>query len=148
MNIENILKSHWKSITAERKEIFAFLETKHIFSSQEVLERFPNLGRASIFRTIRLFLEIGILRRVTLGERSETYEINEDEHHHEHMKCVICQKIMSFDSQNICKKIFQHLQFVLIINILKIKSLLHMLRKNIKLTIMKFILISMEIRKN
>ncbi len=46
------------SITEERKEIFNYLETKHIFSAQEVLEQFPTLGRASIFRTIRLFLEI------------------------------------------------------------------------------------------
>jgi Fe2+ or Zn2+ uptake regulation protein len=58
MNIENILKQHGKSITEERKEIFSFLETKHIFSAQEVLEQFPILGRASIFRTIKLFLEI------------------------------------------------------------------------------------------
>lgn len=107
MNIEEILKSHWKSITEERKEIFSFIQTKHIFSAQEILEQFPKLGRASIFRTIRLFLEIGILRRLTLGERSETYEINETEHHHEHMKCTVCQKIMSFGSHDICKKIFE-----------------------------------------
>jgi Fur family ferric uptake transcriptional regulator len=107
MNIETILKSNGKSITDERKEIFNFIQTKHIFSAQEILEEFPTLGRASIFRTIRLFLEIRILRRLTLGERSETYEINETEHHHEHMKCTICQNIMSFDSHSICKKIFE-----------------------------------------
>ncbi len=107
MNIENILKQHGKSITEERKEIFNYLETKHIFSAQEVLEQFPTLGRASIFRTIRLFLEIWILRRLTLGERWESYEINNTGHHHEHMKCTVCQTIMSFDSHNICRKIFE-----------------------------------------
>lgn len=107
MNIENILKSHNKNITEERKEIFAFLETKHIFSAQEILEKFPTLGRASIFRTIRLFLEIGILRRLTLGDRWETYELNHIEHHHEHLKCTRCQTIISFESKSICKKIFE-----------------------------------------
>lgn len=107
MNIEKILKSYWKSITKERKEVFSFIQTKHIFTAQDISENFPNLGRASIFRTIRLFLEIGILRRLTFGERSETYEINETEHHHEHMKCTVCQNIMNFDSQSICKKIFE-----------------------------------------
>ena len=58
MNIETILKSHKKSVTEERKEIFSFVQTKHIFTAQEICENFPNLGRASIFRTIRLFLEI------------------------------------------------------------------------------------------
>ena len=107
MNIENILKQHWKSITEERKEIFRFLETRHIFSAQEVLEQFPALGRASVFRTIRLFLEIGVLRRLILGERWESYEINNSGHHHEHMKCTLCQSIMSFDSHGICRKIFE-----------------------------------------
>lgn len=107
MNIENILKSHKKSITDERKEMFSFIQTKHIFTAQDISENFPDLGRASIFRTIRLFLEIGILRRLTLGERSETYEVNEIEHHHEHFKCNICQTIISFESNSICKKIFE-----------------------------------------
>ncbi len=40
MNIENILKQHGKSITEERKEIFHFLQTKHIFSAQDIQEHF------------------------------------------------------------------------------------------------------------
>jgi Fur family ferric uptake transcriptional regulator len=107
MNIAIILKSHGKSITEERKEIFSFLETKHIFSAQEVQEQFPALGRASVFRTIRLFLEIGIIRRLNIGERGESYELNDTSHHHEHMKCTLCQSIMSFDSHSICRKIFE-----------------------------------------
>lgn len=107
MNIESLLKSHWKSITNERMDIFQFLRTKHLFSATDILEEFPQIGRASIFRTIRLFLEIGILRRVTLGERWESYELNDTSHHHEHMKCTICQSIMSFDSHSICHKIFE-----------------------------------------
>ncbi len=69
MNISTILKSHGKSVTNERIEIFAYIETKHLFSAIDILDVFPNLGRASVFRTIRLFLKIGILRRLTLGER-------------------------------------------------------------------------------
>jgi Fe2+ or Zn2+ uptake regulation protein len=76
MNIENILKQHGKSITEERKEIFYFLKTKHIFSAQDVHEHFTELGRASVFRTIKLFLEIGVIRRLNIGERGESYEIN------------------------------------------------------------------------
>jgi len=35
-----------------------------------------------------------------------SYEINDEEHHHEHMKCEKCDSIISFASENICKKIF------------------------------------------
>ena len=69
MNISTILKSYGKSVTNERIERFAYIKTKHLVSATDILDAFPNLGRASVFRTIRLFLEIGILRRLTLGER-------------------------------------------------------------------------------
>jgi Fe2+ or Zn2+ uptake regulation protein len=38
----------------------------------------------------------------------EMYEvINSDHHHHEHMKCEKCNKIISFESEEICNKIFE-----------------------------------------
>ncbi|MDD4151079.1 MAG: transcriptional repressor [Candidatus Gracilibacteria bacterium] len=106
MNIENILKEYNKSITKERIDIFSFISEKHLFSANDLILKFGNLGRASIFRTINLFLEIGIIRKISFGERSENYEIvNDDENHHEHMKCEKCSKIINFNSDNICKKI-------------------------------------------
>ncbi len=107
MNIEDVLKNAGKRITPERKAIFEFLEKKHIFSSADILENFPHLWRASIFRTLNLFLEIGILRRVYMWEKWESYEINEQANHHEHMVCQKCKSILNFDSENICKKIFE-----------------------------------------
>lgn len=105
MDIEKILKEKWKSLTKERKEIFSYMEKKHIFSSNDILENFPKLWRASSFRTINLFLEIWILRRIFIWERWENYEINEENHHHEHMKCEKCLKVINFNSDKICKDV-------------------------------------------
>jgi Fe2+ or Zn2+ uptake regulation protein len=58
MNIEQILKNAGCSVTKERKDIFSFIETKHIFSYNDILENFKNIGRASVFRTINLFLKL------------------------------------------------------------------------------------------
>ncbi len=66
MNIESLLKSAGKSITQERKDIFEFLNKQHIFSSSDLIAKFPEIGRASVFRTINVFLEIGCIRRVNL----------------------------------------------------------------------------------
>ncbi len=105
MNIKNILKEHNKSFTTEREEIFNFMSEKHIFCSQDILSKFKEIGRASIFRTINLFLELWIVRRVSLWEKQETYELN-GSNHHEHMKCEKCGDIIHFESESICKKIF------------------------------------------
>lgn len=58
MKIEQILKSHKKKCTPERLELFYWMEKKHLFTSADLESAFPNIGRASIFRTIKLFSEI------------------------------------------------------------------------------------------
>ena len=107
MNIKEILKDNKKSLTPERIQIFEYGKTHHLFSAQDISWAFPLLWRASVFRTLNLFIELGIIRRLHLWERWDFYEINDENHHHEHMKCEKCGCILSFHSQNICAAIFE-----------------------------------------
>lgn len=107
MKIEAILKKYGKKVTPERLQLFKQMKKMHLFESKQLIEVFPDMWRASIFRNIKLFCDIGILRRIYLWENHEKYEIECCEtHHHEHMKCMECGNILSFDSKNICKQIF------------------------------------------
>ncbi len=107
MKIEDILKKNGKKITPERVRIFEQMQSMHLFESKDLVKVFPEIGRASIFRTLKLFVEIGAIRRVSLWEKSESYEVECcQNHHHEHMKCLVCGNILSFDSREICDKIF------------------------------------------
>ena len=106
MNIEEILKENNNRVTPERISIFDFLKTKHIFSYNDINSNFEKIWRASIFRTLNLFLDLWIIRKVDIWEKTMSYEINDEKHHHEHMKCSNCNKIISFDSGNICNKLF------------------------------------------
>jgi len=106
MNIQDSLKSHKKKVTPERVELFSWMEKKHLFSSTDIEKSFSHIGRASIFRTLKLFTEIWILRRIHLWESGDKYEIECCKaHHHEHMKCKTCWDILSFASETICNKI-------------------------------------------
>lgn len=107
MNIENILKQNWNRITKERIDMFEFLKTKHIFTYFDIQKKFSELWRASIFRNLKLFLEIWVIKKVNLWEKIETYEINEHEDYHEHMKCEKCKSIINFDCQEIYKLIIK-----------------------------------------
>ncbi len=98
MNIEFVLKQGGKSLTKERKDVFAFMETRHMFTAQDIMDSFTDISRASVFRTLGLFVSLGIIRRIPFSEKGEVYELNDIQHHHEHMKCNICQTILSFDS--------------------------------------------------
>ena len=106
MNIENILRENNNRVTPERVALFNFLKTKHIFTYNDIESNFKDVWRASIFRTLNLFLDLGLIRKLDLGEKTATYEINDHAHHHEHMKCEKCEVVISFDSDPICKKLF------------------------------------------
>lgn len=107
MNFEKKLKENWKKITTERKEIFDFIEKRHIFDSNDILKNFENIWRASVFRTINLFLEIWIIRKVKTSKDWDSYEIINEKHSHEHMECIKCWEIKSFESENIYKEIIE-----------------------------------------
>lgn len=103
MNIEKILKDHKKRITNERIEIFDFISKKHIFDANDIINNFKNIWRASVFRTINLFLEIWIIRKIKSTKNCDSYELVREEHSHEHMECWKCWEIISFGSEDIYK---------------------------------------------
>ncbi len=108
MNVEKILRESWNKVTPERKKLFEWMQEKHLFTASDIESDFSSIGRASIFRTLRLFVEIWILRRIQLWEAGESYEIECcAKHHHEHMKCNSCGNILSFASEKICSSIFK-----------------------------------------
>lgn len=106
MDIEKILREKQNRVTPERVAIFDFLKTKHIFTYNDIMDNFKDIWRSSVFRTLNLFLSLWIIRKLDLWDNIMSYELNDSEHHHEHMKCCKCNSIISFHSNDICKKIF------------------------------------------
>jgi len=58
MKIEEILKNAGKKVTPERIILYKNMQKMHLFESKDLVEAFPGIGRASIFRTVKLFCEI------------------------------------------------------------------------------------------
>lgn len=107
MNIKEKLKSSGKKVTPERVKLFEYMNNVHLFESKDLVEAFPDVWRASIFRTVKLFCEIWVLRRIYLWDNHEKYEIECCKScHHEHMKCTACWEIMNFSSPTMYNIIF------------------------------------------
>lgn len=111
MKIEQRLKMHGKKVTPERIKLFEKMKSVHLFESKDLVQDFPEIGRASIFRTLKLFSEIWAIRRIHLWDSWDRYEVECcKKHHHEHMKCNSCGDILSFASESICNQIFSEAQ--------------------------------------
>jgi Fur family iron response transcriptional regulator len=49
---------------------------------KRVRERFPWISRATVYNTLNLFVEKGLLRRLTFAEDSVVFDPKTDTHHH------------------------------------------------------------------
>lgn len=56
----------------------------------------PSVGRATVFRTIRLLVELDAICRVPLEDGSVRYRLRGREEHHHHLVCTNCGDMTDF----------------------------------------------------
>ncbi len=81
------LERHGIKPSAQRVAIAAYvLHTESHPSADEVWARvresFPMVSRATIYNTLNLFVERGLLRQLVLAEGRLVFDANVDKHHH------------------------------------------------------------------
>ncbi len=59
------------------------------FTAEELCKGLPHVGRATIYRSLNLLVEAGILCRVLLEDGSLHYQLSHRGHHH-HLICTEC----------------------------------------------------------
>ena len=58
------------------------------------------LGLATVYRTLELLSDLGILQKMEFGDGCSRYEVNDTDptrHHHHHLICTKCGKVEEFD---------------------------------------------------
>ncbi|MCC7146268.1 MAG: transcriptional repressor [Phycisphaeraceae bacterium] len=90
-----------KRNTAQRRAVLDVINQAHgPLTVGEVLDqagkRIPNLGIATVYRTINLLLEAQQIRAVTLPDGQTRYESAELEHHH-HFRCTRCNQVFDME---------------------------------------------------
>jgi Fur family ferric uptake transcriptional regulator len=68
------------------------------FTVDDISRRLPDVGRATVFRTMKLLLGLGVVCRVLLEDGSLHYRLSPagaGEHHH-HLVCSECGRVEDF----------------------------------------------------
>jgi len=83
----------------------AFSTTDH-FTADELWERArqldPAASRATLYRTLSLLVESGLLREIDLGMQQTCYDPNFVDHpRHNHLICSDCRKIVEFEDKHL-----------------------------------------------
>jgi len=61
-----------------------------------VNRRAPRVGRMTVYRTLELLQQLGLVRPIYLGSGAAHYVLLEDGHHH-HLVCARCDAVVEFD---------------------------------------------------
>ncbi|PXV93487.1 Fur family ferric uptake transcriptional regulator [Lachnotalea glycerini] len=122
---KELLRKNGLKITNQRVRVLEVLSNspdKHL-TAEEIYELikvdYPEIGLATVYRTIQLLLELNLIDRINLDDGFVRYEIgNQDDnpakHHHHHLICVNCGKVFSFEDDlldELEKRIMDHLSF-------------------------------------
>lgn len=61
----------------------------------------PGVGQATVYRTLKLFVEAGLAREMTLSDGQTRYEHLLAGEHHDHLICTGCGTIVEFEDETI-----------------------------------------------
>lgn len=94
-------------LTAQRRVIVetAFSTSQH-FSAEQLLawsrDRDQSISRATVYRTLPLLTQSGLVREMDFGQDHKFYDPNYADHpHHNHIICEDCHKIVEFESDKL-----------------------------------------------
>lgn len=99
---QRLRKAGYK-LTQARLTVLDVLEQEHgHITSSDVLEKVnqinSSIGRASVFRTLDLFTQLGIIRPTYIDTSlTPTYVMMHEGHHH-HVICTNCNRVIEFDN--------------------------------------------------
>ncbi len=88
------LHASGSSLTASRRAVFGALQGKEPQTIAELIRQCKSADRASVYRTIQLFEELGIARRLRIGWKYKLELTDAFTSHHHHMSCVLCGRVI------------------------------------------------------
>jgi len=91
------LESEGHRVTSPRRAVVDAVSHREApFTAAELCDSVPGIGRATVYRNLRLLQELGFLCRVLMEDGSPRYQPSHSRHHH-HLVCVECGLVREFD---------------------------------------------------
>ena len=91
------LEARGYRITPSRRAVVAaILAQEGHFTADDLVTQCRSAGRATVFRTLRLLGDLGVVCRVLLEDGSKHYMVSQRGHHH-HLVCTVCGRVEDID---------------------------------------------------
>jgi Fur family transcriptional regulator, ferric uptake regulator len=97
--LKTLLSQHNYSLTQPRQVVFKALQDQEPLTIQQLIATTPKIDRASIYRTVSLFEQIGVVQRLQQGWKYKIELSDAFAAHHHHLSCTRCKKIIPINEQ-------------------------------------------------
>ena len=99
-DLSDKLRGSGKRMTAQREQILRAVETLGHATPDEVLaevhKHSTSINISTVYRTLEILEELGLVRHAHLSDRAPTYHSVGD-HEHFHLVCRNCHRVISVD---------------------------------------------------
>lgn len=100
MNIKEHLEKNGIKPSLQRMKIYQYLHENRVHPTIDMIyhdlsENIPTLSKTTIYNNLKLFLEKGVARIVTIEEKTTRYDANTSLHGH--AKCVKCGQVIDIN---------------------------------------------------
>jgi len=91
------LASEGLRVTSPRRLVVeAMSNSTRPFTVEDLCGALPGVGRATVFRTVRLLVETNVLCRVVIEDGTVRYQLSASASHHHHLVCSRCGSVQEF----------------------------------------------------
>lgn len=100
------MKKNGYRLTPQRRAVINILAySQGHLSPEEIHERvsqgYPGIGLVTIYRTLDILLEMGLVCRVHTEGKCRSYLLSRPSEHHHHLVCSGCGQVIDFTSCNL-----------------------------------------------
>jgi len=108
--LQRVLKDNGYSVTNARLFVCELLWKKEPQSMRELAAQLHGtIDRASLYRTVELFERLGIVQRIYIGWKYKIELSDIFTHHHHHISCVGCGKIVAITEEQAIEQLIRAL---------------------------------------
>lgn len=95
--IDVLLAANRRRLTPARRAVVeAVLAGDRLFTIADLQHLVPRIGRATVFRTMKLLVDLDLVCRVRLEDGALRYRLRVDSRHHHHLVCTGCGSVEDF----------------------------------------------------
>jgi len=99
--LSSALRRHDYKLTSQRRAILKVLSSsqEHLTPAeiyQRVYQEHPGIGLVTIYRSLNILNELGLICEVHAGGNSRRYIVRREPEHHHHLICSGCGAVINF----------------------------------------------------